>query len=246
MQHGVKGTVMVLDAHTGAMLASCQLPAPNHNVTPSPDGRELWTTQMTMPGSVLILDAESLDILADITVGNMPSEVTFSADGMRAFVANTGSNTVTVIDVTSRAVLATLPVGEDPVGAWPGANRMMYVDCEHSMTIVAMDVMSMTSHHTYDLGFTPGMAALAPNGELWVTDTDNGQVVFFSADEDDRLGQVPTGMGAHALAFDGMGKAYVTNQGAGTVTAVDVGTHAVLHSTAVGTTPNGVVFRAQT
>lgn len=243
MQHGVKGTVMVLDAHTGAMLAACQLPAPNHNVTPSPDGTELWTSQMTMPGSVLILDAESLDILAEITVGNMPAEVTFGSDGMRAFVANTGSNTVTVIDVDSRAVLETLPVGGDPVGAWPGANGMMYVDCEHSMTIVALDAMSLATHHTYNLGFTPGMAALAPTGELWVTDSDNGQVVFFDPDGDQRLGQAPTGAGAHALAFDDSGNAYITNQGEGTVTVVDVVSHAVLHSIAVGEAPNGVVFR---
>jgi YVTN family beta-propeller protein len=244
MHHGVHGTVMVMDAHTGAMLASCQLPAPNHNVTPSPDGTELWTSQMTMPGSVLVLDATSLDILADITVGNMPAEVTFSPDGMRAFVANTGSNTVTVIDVASRAVLETVPVGEDPVGAWPGANGMMYIDCEHSMTIMVMDAMSMTMHHSYDLGFTPGMAALAPNGELWVTDADHGQVVFFNADADDRLGETPTGMGAHAIAFDGMGKAYISNQGAGTVCVVDVATHAVLQTITVGDTPNGIVFRA--
>jgi YVTN family beta-propeller protein len=243
MQHGVHGTVMVMDANTGAMLASCRLPAPNHNVTPSPDGMELWTSQMTMPGSVLVLDAGSLDILAEIPVGDMPAEVTFSTDGRRAFVANTGSNTVTVIDEASHAVLETLPVDGEPVGAWPGANGMMYVDCEHSMTIIAMDALTMARHHAYDLGFTPGMAALAPNGELWVTDADHGQVVFFNADSDDRLGETPTGAGAHAIAFDGTGKAYISNQGAGTVSVVEVSSHTVLQSLAVGTTPNGIVYR---
>ena len=244
MHHGVQGSVMVMDARTGEMMAACQLPAPNHNVAPSPDGTELWTSQMSMPGSVLVLDAQSLAILAEIPVGDMPSEVTFTADGARVFVANTGSNSVTVVDAASRAVIGTYPVEEEPVGAWPGGNGMMYVDNEHSMTLTVMDAATMAVHHTCQLGFMPGMAALAPNGELWVTDAENGQVVFYDALADLRLGQTPTGAGAHAIAFDEASRAYISNQDAGTVSVVDVATHALLRTMPVGSTPNGLCFRS--
>jgi len=96
---------------------------------------------------------------------------------------------------------------------------------EHDKTLTAIDADSLAVVRTYILGFTPGIADQAPNGELWVTDADNGMVVFFRADADMRLGQVPTGAGAHGIAFgrDGL-TTYVSNQTAGTVSAIDVET----------------------
>ena len=96
-----------------------------------------------------------------IPVGDQPAEVTFSHDGKSAFVANSASASVSVIDVPTKAVVKTVPVGEGPVGAWQGSNGMAYVDSEKAMTLSAIDTKTFEVKTTYDLGFTPGMAALA-------------------------------------------------------------------------------------
>ena len=238
------GSVLVLDAYTGVTRAARRLEHPNHNAVPSPNGNEIWTSQMSSPGAVLILDRSTLSTLHVVPVGDMPSEVTFTEDGRYAFVANTNSASVSVIDADTKSLVATISVGDGPVGAWPASNGVMYVDNEHEQSLTAIDGTSLSVIGTYDLGFTPGMAALAPNGELWVTDAGNGKVVFFRSDDDLRLGELATGAGAHAIAFADSGQiAYVSNQSAGTVSAILVATHTIAHTIYVGTQPNGLLFR---
>lgn len=241
---GMKGALLVFDAKTGAAMASRQFDAMNHNAIFSPDGKELWTSQMAMPGSVLVLKADDLSTIKTITVGDMPAEVTFSADGLRAFVANSGSNSVSVIDAATKAVIMNVAVGENPVGAWAGANNVMYVDNEMGKSITAIDAQSLSVLRTYALGFTPGMVATGPGSELWVTDADNGRVVINMTDMDMKTGEIATGAGAHGIAFSkDKSSAWVTNQGAGTVSVIDVGAKTVKQTVTVGQKPNGLLFR---
>lgn len=89
------------------------------------------------------------------------------------------------------------------------------------------------------------MAATAPNGELWVTDSENGKLVFYSTTAGTKLGELPTGAGAHAIAFSGDGRtAYASNQTAGTVSVLDIAARAVVKAIGVGEKPNGMVFRS--
>jgi YVTN family beta-propeller protein len=238
--------VAVLDATTGALIASRVLDAPNHNAIFTPDGRELWTALSTSPGKILVLDASSLEEIEEIPVGDAPREITFSSDGRFAFVANGESNDVSVIDPATRRVVGEIAVGEGPVGAWPGGDGFMYVDNEGSRTISAVDEASHEVVRTYALGFTPGFAAVSTSGELWVTDPLRGRVVFHAAGSDEIAGDVVTGIGAHAIAFSADGaRGFVTNQDAASVSVVDVATKSVLTQILVGRKPNGLVYRAR-
>jgi YVTN family beta-propeller protein len=242
--HGDGGAVLVLDATTGALRASRRLDAPNHNALYGPDGSAIWTTQMTAPGQVLVLDAITLKTRMTATVGNSPAEVTFAPSGSYAFVANTGSDDVTILDATTGAVVETRAVGDAPVGAWPGADGRMYVDNEAGKSLSVIDPATRAVVATYPLGFTPALAAIAPNGELWVTDTDNGKLVFLDAANGTKLGEIETAAGAHAFAFSRDGKkAYVTNQEAASVSVIDVATRAMTKTISVGAKPNGIVIR---
>lgn len=241
--HSGAGAVLVLDASTGALRGARRLEAPNHNAAFAPDGA-IWTAQTASPGTVLVLDAVTLETKATIPVESEPAEVTFSASAARAFVANTGSDSVSVFDAATRAPARTLAVGDGPVGAWPARNGRMYVDNEPGRSLTVIDATTLAIERTVDLGFTPAVAALGPDDLLWVTDVDGGQIVFLDPADGARRGQLATGAGAHAIAFDATGaKAYVTNQTAGTVSVVDVATRAVTKTITVGSRPNGIVFR---
>lgn len=243
---GMEGKLLLLDAKTGQVLVSRTVDGMNHNGVFSPDGSEIWTALMNSPGSVLVLDSQTLATKETIAVGNSPAEVTFSKDGNYVFVANGASNTVTVIDPATKAVIKTIAVGEDPVGAWQGSDDLMYVDAETGKNVLAIDAKTLEVVRTYDLDFTPGMAVTSPQGELWVSDGDNGKVTYFMAGMAMKMGDIPTGAGAHAIAFSSDGsKAYVTNQFADTVSVVDVASHTVVQAIAVGHNPNGVVYRAK-
>jgi len=242
------GAVLVLDARTGATIKARRLDAPNHNAIFSADGREIWTAQLQDAGTVLVLDADTLETKHTIGVGRVPAEVTFSPDGKYAFVANGTSDDVSVIDTASKAVVKTIPMDREPVGAWPGADGMMYVDCEVGKTIKAIDPKTLEVVRTYGLSFTPGYAAVPASRteELWLTDADSGKIVFNKTAVDAKTSEVATAPGAHALAFSADGKtAFVTNQLGASVSFIDTAARTVKSTLPVGKKPNGILFRAR-
>lgn len=243
---GMKGKVILLDAIKGTIIKDIVTPVMNHNAVFSPDGSEIWTSQMDMVGRVLVYDAFNYTLKNTINVGNEPAEVTFSEDGTKAYVCNGMSNSVSVINPSTKAVISIINVDENPVGAWPAAGGKMFVDCEDGKTIAVIDVASNVKIATIQLGFKPGYAALnKTNGELWVSDATNGKIVYFKdlgSNSWIKQGEFATGADAHAIAFNG-NFGYVTNQGANTVSLINLSTHTKVKDIAVGKKPNGIAFK---
>ena len=90
------------------------------------------------------------------------------------------------------------------------------------------------------------MAYHTPSGELWVSDATNGKVVYYTLISGiwTIQGTIITGTDAHAITFNSNGKkAFVTNQGARSVSVIDVASHIVTQTIIVGTKPNGIVVK---
>ena len=245
---GMPGRLLVVNPITGATAMNQPTPVMNHNAVFSPDGTEIWTSQMAEAGKVLVYNATTMALKNTIPVGMEPAEVTMSMDGQYAFVANGMSNSVTVIKVADKSVVKTIPVGEDPVGAWPGADGNMYVDNEKGKSISVINVAKLAVVETVSLGFTPGYAAYHPTrNELWVSQAGTGnKVAIFERMSGSwmKMGEVTTGLDAHAIVFTKDGTtAYVTNQGAASVSVVDVAKRTKLKDIAVGKKPNGIVLK---
>lgn len=56
-------------------------------------------------------------IIATVPVGNSPSSVSVLQDGTRAYVANRGDGTVSVVSLTSNTVTKTIPLPQEPCSA---------------------------------------------------------------------------------------------------------------------------------
>ena len=54
-------------------------------------------------------------MVATVTVGNNPEGVAVTPDGKHAYVTNFGSNNVTVVRTATNTVVATIPVGAEPL-----------------------------------------------------------------------------------------------------------------------------------
>lgn len=244
MTHG--GKIAVLDGVSGEITSVVNLHKMNHNAIFTPDGSEIWTALMSHSGKVYIYDAVTLAAKDSIAVGKDPAEVTFSPNFTKAYVCNGGDNSVTVINPATKSVITTLQVGANPVGAWPSLIGKMFVDNEDGKSISVIDIASNSVVATIPLGFKPGIAAYdATSSELWVTDATNGKVVFFKNSGGDnwaKQGEIATGADAHGIGFYGT-TAYVTNQGANTVSIIDVPTHSKKKDISVGKKPNGIVIR---
>ena len=242
---GMRGAVVLVDVASGRIVASKKLAAMNHNAAYSKDGRYILTTLMADPGLLLFLDAVTLEAKSEVSITHHASEVTVSPDGAFAYVAGSAANIIQVVDIAARKVIKDVPVGKEPIGAWKGRDGLLYVDNEGGKSISVLSPLTLQVIRTYDLGFTPAMAAVSAAGDLWVTDVDNGRVVVFDANDTKKKGEVKTGPGAHAIAFSPDGKrAFVSNQEDASLTFIDAEKVMAVRTVKVGAKPNGVLFRA--
>ncbi|MBO7745775.1 beta-propeller fold lactonase family protein [Paenibacillus sp. MWE-103] len=88
------------------------------DLTVSPDGQFVY---VAIPGNiffpnnlVVVVDIALSMQTATVTVGNRPEKIDINSIGSRVYVANAGSGDVSVIDVPTNTVIATIPVGTTP------------------------------------------------------------------------------------------------------------------------------------
>jgi YVTN family beta-propeller protein len=82
-----------------------------------------------------------------------------------AYIANYGDNTVSVIDIATSTVIATVPVGLSPYGvAVSPDGTKVYVANQDSNNISIINTTSNTVTSTVGVGAYPCMVAVSPDG----------------------------------------------------------------------------------
>ena len=61
-----------------------------------------------------IYSLPDLKVLGYVKTGNVPDWITFTPDSKTTYIANSGANTVSAIDIGTRKEVARIPVGEVP------------------------------------------------------------------------------------------------------------------------------------
>ena len=161
-----------------------------------------------------------------------------------AYVANLGSNTVSVVDVASQTVVATIAVGDNPdgVATTPDGTRA-YVANFLSDNVSVIDTATNTVASTIDVGSGPVGIAVSPDGTFaYVTNRGSNTVTVIRVDTNAPLTTLPVGAGPNAIAITPDGKfAYVTNsftKSPGTVSVIDLHANAVTATVEVYRNPN--------
>jgi len=87
--------------------------SPCHGLAVTPDGKTLAVLSK-MNSRVYFVSLPDLKIVGETKVGHHPDWITLTPDGARAYVANAGSNSVSVVDVATRKEITQIPVGQVP------------------------------------------------------------------------------------------------------------------------------------
>ena len=87
--------------------------APAHGLIVTPDGKTLGVLSK-MNTRIYFYSLPDLKMMGESKVGHHPDWVTGTPDGKRFYVANAGSNSVSVVDVATRKELTQIPVGQVP------------------------------------------------------------------------------------------------------------------------------------
>src|SRR5262249_38634876 len=84
-----------------------------HGLALTADQRELYVTSMA-GGAIYAFSVPALTQTAKIQVGRYPNWIAMSPDGRYVFVSNQLDNTVSAIETRTKAVVATIAVGQEP------------------------------------------------------------------------------------------------------------------------------------
>jgi YVTN family beta-propeller protein len=160
-----------------------------------------------------------------------------------AYITNS-KGTVSVIDTATDTVIATVNVGEQPVGVAvnPQGTRVYVANLDnHNISVI--DTAINTVIATVNVGNTPSGVAVNPQGtKVYVTNNGDNTVSVIDTATNNvtdtvSVGNLPQGV---AVNPDGT-KVYVTNL-EGTVSAIDTNTDTVTSTFNVGRYPYGVAI----
>ena len=174
-------------------------------------------------------------------VGNSPIGVAFSPDGSRAYVANYGSNTISVINTATNTVTTTITVGVQPIDVTvtPDGTRA-YVANYGSNTVSVINTATNTVTTTITVGTHPQRVALDATGtRLYATNYGSNTVSVIDTATNTVTTTVAVGRQPYAIAVVGT-RAYITNTSDNTISVLDTTTNTV---TATFTTGTGTTFR---
>ncbi|WP_262041035.1 IPT/TIG domain-containing protein [Streptomyces sp. Isolate_219] len=176
---------------------------------------------------------------AVIPVGVLPQGITLSPDGARAYVANRGSDTVSVIDTVTDTVTATIPTGAGPsfVGISPDGTRG-YVTVADDGLVSVVDTATNAIVANVPVGEGPTMAAVTPDGtRVYVTQQAGTTVSVIDAATNTVTDTVPVGAGGTGVVITPDGtRAYVACF-SGSVSVIDTATNTVTTTITAGDVP---------
>ena len=184
-------------------------------------------------------------VIANITVGTNPYGVAYDSNDGRVYVANSGSNTVSVIDTKTNTVVVTIPVGTTPQGvAYDSNDGRVYVANSGSNTVSVIDTKTNTVVVTIPVGTTPqGVAYDSNDGRVYVTNAVSNTVSVIDTKTNTVVVTIPVGTTPQGVAYDSNdGRVYVTNAVSNTVSVIDTKTNTVTTIPGVGNTPLGVAY----
>jgi YVTN family beta-propeller protein len=162
----------------------------------------------------------------------------------RAYVANAGSHTISVIDITANSVSATIPVGERPIGVAvrPDSTRA-YVTNFNSNTVSVIDTATnLVVGDPIPVGNGPFAVAVGSDGaHAYVVNQGSNTVSVIDTATNTVTATITVGIAPVAVAVGPAGaRAYVANQGSNTVSVIDTATNTVTATVNVGIQPSGV------
>jgi YVTN family beta-propeller protein len=156
--------------------------------TPTPDSRFLYAADSDL-GAVAVIDTREDKVVNLIRVGKQPWRVYMSHDGKYAITPNNGDQTISIIDVQSGKVAATLEAGPDMTGVNFAAGRAFVISSTSGFVYV-YDMATLKS---------AGRLKIGTNVQLETATTDTADEKLYLAESTENAVVV---IDAKTLAFE--------------------------------------------
>lgn len=216
--------------------------------------------------SLLVVDVETGKVLGSVvTDQNVSHMVAVSPKHKRAFVANIGSGSVTIIDLAERNKISDIKTGAGAEGIdISNDEKEVWVTNRAANTVSVIDVASLQITHTLESKDFPIRVKFVPGGKLaMVSNARSGDVAVFDAVTKKEVRRIPMQVKANEASsssgriFNQFGQspvpvgilmsprlshAFVANTNADIVTMIDLKTWQIVDRLTAGKEPDGLGY----
>ena len=219
--------------------------------------------------SVSVIDCKTDKVISTILVGADPHGIAAAAINVGnqndnygpdadtnlqvyyVYVANTDSNTVSVIDVNTDSIIATIPVGDNPIDIIASNNSgKVYVTNSGSDSVSVIDSKTNKVIESISIGSTPqGLSQIFQNetndrssaavATVYIVNTASNTVSAINGNTNKVIHTIHVGKEPHGIiANDLAAQLYVANGGSDSVSIIDANTNKVTATIPVGNDPH--------
>jgi YVTN family beta-propeller protein len=247
VSYGARG-IDIFDIASRAKVRTIDL-SPNegpHGIVWLADGRLIVTTERSR--SLTIVDTRRGDAVTSVATGQQGTHmVAVSRDGRRAFTANIGSGTVSVVDLEAARKLRDIAVGGRPEGiALSADGRTLWVGDLEGARVQAYDAASFERLGEVATGPIPIRVLASPDGRLIVaSNMGDGSLTVIDAASRRVLRRIEVSGVREAaqvtILFSRDGRlVYAAETGRNSIAEVDLETGTVLRRLPAGTAGDGL------
>ncbi|MBL8879137.1 MAG: hypothetical protein JNG88_08460 [Phycisphaerales bacterium] len=208
--------------------------------------------------NLVLFDAETQDVVADIALSGSPQSVAISSDGQFAITANLWEDTASIVDLTLLDETATVPVGDQPGVARFLVGNIAAIGNLVSGSVSVIDVAAASELRRINgVGFTGGLAVNfeagaiqfffsefehVGGGVLLNPDYFNNRLQFIDTNTG-VVNNVPSAASPRAVAVNpSRSRAAVAHAGsANTVSVIDIATQSIALTINVGANLSGPI-----
>ena len=178
-------------------------------------------------------------------VGGAPRGMAVDTQRGRIYVANSGSNDVSVIDAYTMRLLATVPAGLRPVDVAVEGDHVFVVNAD-SDSVAAIDGESNRLSSVVPVSIMArGMAVHPDTGRLYVACASTNSV--FVLEDEQVVDEIPVGLHPAEVAFSpDATELFVLNYVGGNVMVVSTSDNHILKTAQVGRLPQGLAIAPDT
>jgi YVTN family beta-propeller protein len=224
----------------------------------TPDGSQVWVaetgpqTSASAPSAVSVISTATDKVVARMSLRGQPSDITFSPDGARAYVATMDGLAVFSTKTMSQIALVRGFASTRTVAVSPDGS-LVYVTDPTSNQLVVISASSLKIINRIQTGELPWQVLVSGNGDtVYVTDTDSNAVSVINASTDKITNTISVNGTPDTLGLTPNGQElWVGQNAAAAITVIDTATGATVGTVNLGGTepqsadgfePTGIVL----
>ncbi len=178
-----------------------------------------------LANAIYVVDPASGKVVREIPTGAVESHMfVLSPDGKRAYTANVGPGSVSVLDLQKRAVVTVIPVAKTVQRISISTDgRYVYTQDQSAPRIAVIDTATNKLAHWIDLPATVYSSTPTPDGRLLLANAPSGKLLVIDLSTEKVIGEYPIPAAIGEIAVDATSDhAYITCPQKGTIEFLDL------------------------